>query len=188
MLKTSNFPFYSGETTNITSTGQFAVHATFCFDDVISEHFIGFIPISKVVGFSLSAPIVVEALKQFFIKRDISLQYARFTCMDTTNVNSGEMGDLKCYLKHKVPLLRLGGCNSHKLVLCFKHLIPQFPSIDEADVFLLNLWQCFKISTSYYKIFLRTLQTYFDDPVVPVCPDMLCWAAHEWTCLTFFKG
>ena len=115
MLKTCNFLFYSGETTNITSTGQFAVYPTFCFDDVISEHFIGFIPISKVEGFSLSALIVIEALKQFFIKRDISLQYARFTCMDTTNVNSGEIAGLKCYLKHKVPLLRLGGCNSHKL-------------------------------------------------------------------------
>ena len=29
---------------------------------------------------------------------------------------------------------------------------------------------------------------YADDPVVPVCPSMTHWTAHERTCLTFFKG
>ena len=30
------------------------------------------------------------------------------------------------------------GCNNHKLALCVKHLIPQFPSIFETDAFLLS--------------------------------------------------
>ena len=72
MLKTCNFSFYSDETMKITSTEQFAVYAMFCFNNVVSEHFIGLIPISKVIGSSLSALNVIEALEQFFIKQDIS--------------------------------------------------------------------------------------------------------------------
>ena len=29
---------------------------------------------------------------------------------------------------------------------------------------------------------------YGDDPVVPVYINVTRWAAHEWVCLTFFKG
>ena len=38
----------------------------FCFNNVVSEDFIGLIPIRKVVGSSLSAPNIMEALEQFF--------------------------------------------------------------------------------------------------------------------------
>ena len=77
ILKTCNFSFYSDEAMNITSTEQFAVYAMFCFNNVVSEHFIGLIPISKVIGSSLSALNVIEALEQFFIKQDISSWDAR---------------------------------------------------------------------------------------------------------------
>ena len=55
MLKTCNFLFYTDETTGITSTEQFAVYATFCFNNVVSERFIGLNQISKTVGSLLSA-------------------------------------------------------------------------------------------------------------------------------------
>ena len=54
------------------------------YNNVVLEHFIGLISISKVVDSSLSAHNVLDALVQFFIKRDISLLDARFACMDTT--------------------------------------------------------------------------------------------------------
>ena len=45
----------------------------------------------------------MEALEQFFIKRDISLWGAKFASMDTTNVNSGEKGGLKLTLNIEYP-------------------------------------------------------------------------------------
>ena len=132
-LRTGNYTFYSDETTDITSIEQFSVYATFCVNNIVSEHFIGLIPISKEVGASLSALNIMAALENFFSKRSIPLCNARFACMDTTNVNSGVVGGLKRYLEHKVPLFCWIGCNNHKLALCFKHLIPQFPCI--FDVF-----------------------------------------------------
>lgn len=68
---------------------------------------------------------------------------ARFACMDTTNVNSGEKGELKAFLEFLVPHLYWIGCGSHRLAICFKHLVPLFSSVKETDCFLLNRWKCF---------------------------------------------
>ena len=67
------------------------------------------------------------------------------------------MGGLKRYLEHKVPLLRWFGCNSHKVALCFKHFIPQFPCIVKLICCFLNLWQHRDLATSF---FWKTQQTY----------------------------
>ena len=106
-LRTGNYTFYSDETIDITFIEQFSVYmyVTFCVNNIVSEHFIGLIPISKEVGASLSALNIMAALENFFSKRSIPLCNARFACMDTTNVNSGVVGGLKRYLEHKVPLL-----------------------------------------------------------------------------------
>ena len=84
------------------------------------------IPISKELGTHLSAVNIMFTLENFFVKKEINLQQARFVCMDTTNINSGEKNGLKRHLEHKVPLLKWIGCNNHKLALTFKHLIPSF--------------------------------------------------------------
>ncbi len=64
-LKTGNFTFYSDETTDIE---QFSVYATFCINNIVSEHFIGLIPISKEVGASLTCSNIMAAIENFFIK------------------------------------------------------------------------------------------------------------------------
>lgn len=116
MLKTCNFSFYIDDTTGITSTEQFTVCTVLLWQFSIRA----LIPVSKVLWSSLSAPNVMEALEQFFIKRHISLWGAKFASMDTTNVNSGEKGGLKLYFEHRVPLLHWVGCNSHKVAFIFQ--------------------------------------------------------------------
>ena len=92
------------------------------------------IPISKELGTHLSAVNIMFTLENFFVKKEINLQQARFVCMDTTNINSGEKNGLKRHLEHKVPLLKWIGCNNHKLALTFKHLIPSFQCVAEMDI------------------------------------------------------
>ena len=55
-LKKANYTFYSDEMMHI-SIEKFSVYATFSYNNVVSEHFNGLIPISKEVGSSLSAII-----------------------------------------------------------------------------------------------------------------------------------
>ena len=86
----NEFTFYSDETQDITLIEQLVIYAKFLQDTVVKEHFVGLIPVSKVVGMHLSAVNIMSALERFFKDLDIPLRNAKFACMDTTNVNSGE--------------------------------------------------------------------------------------------------
>ena len=187
-MKNNEFTFYSGETQDITSIEQLVIYATFLQDNAVKEHFVGLIPVSKVVGTHLSAVNIMGALELFFKDLDIPLRYAKFACMDTTNVNSGDRNGLKRHLEHIVPMLRLIGCNNHKLALCFKHLIPQFPSINDTDTFLLNLWRFFKYQPLAKNFLEENASMYGQDPVTAVCPSETCWTSHERACKAFHKG
>ena len=61
----NEFTFYSDETQDITSIEQLVIYATFLQDTVVKEHFVGLIPVSKVVGTHLSAVNIMGALERF---------------------------------------------------------------------------------------------------------------------------
>ena len=85
-------------------------------------------------------------------------------------------------------MLRWVGCNNHKLALCFKHLIPQFPSIIDTDAFLLNLWKFFKYRPIAKNFLEESASMYGQDPVTAVCPSETRWTSHERACKAFYKG
>ena len=169
-MKNNKFTFYSDEAQDISSIEELVIYATFLQDTVVKVHFVGLIPFSKVMGTNLSAVNIMGALERFFKDLDISLRNAKFACMDTTNVNSGERNGLKPHLEHIVPMLRWIGCINHKLALCFKHLIPKFPSINDTDAFSLNLWKFFKCRPLAKNFLEESTSMYGQDPVSAVCP------------------
>ena len=186
--KNSEFTFYSEETQDITLIEQLVIYATVLQDTVVKEHFVGLISVSKVVGTHLSAVNIMGALERFFKDSDIPLRNAKFACTDTTNVNSGERNGLKGHLEHIVPMLRWIGCNYHKLALCFKHLIPQFASMNDTDTYLLNLWKFFKYRPLTKNFLEESASMYGQDPVTAVCPSETRWTSHERACKAFYKG
>ena len=60
------FMFFNDETSDVTMTKQMAIYATFNYQGTIKEHYVGIIPISKLVGTELSAPNIMKALNKFF--------------------------------------------------------------------------------------------------------------------------
>ena len=133
LLRLSYFTFFNDEMQDITSVEQMAVYGSFEHNGV-AEHFIGIYPISKVVGTSLSAENMAS-LKKNLIDLSVDIKKAKFACMDTTNVNSGDRGGLKRYLANTVPMLLWVGCGNHKPALCFKHLLPRYETILETHFF-----------------------------------------------------
>ena len=188
-LRKGKYAFFTDETSDITSIEQMAVYATFEHGGAVKEHFIGLLPLSKLVGTSLSAPNVFKVIENFFVSINVPLRNARYACMDTTRVNSGNKGGLKAYLEHAVPQLFWIGCTNHKLALCFKHILSDFPSVLEADVFLLNLWKFFKYRTLAMHLLQECAEIYGDlGTIVPVCPSTTRWTAHERACLAVYKS
>ena len=117
---------HNDETSDVTTTKQMTVYATFNYQGTIKENYVGIIPISKLVGTKLNAPNIMKALIKFFNKIYIPIMQARFSCMDNTNVNSGSCGSLKRYILHEIPMALWVGCRNSKLTLCFKHLLKEF--------------------------------------------------------------
>ena len=130
----------------------------------------------------------MKYLEEDFQDQSVDLTRARFACMDTTNVNSGERGGLKWYLKSTIPHLIWVGCGNHKLSLCFKHLLNQFPSVFETDVFLESLWKFFKYRPFAKNLLEESAGMYDENVVVPVAPSVTRWTAHECACKSVIKG
>ena len=82
-LAEQEFTFFTDETTDVTSIEQLAVYATFENQGIIKEHFIGLIPMSKLVGSTLSAGNIFRVLQTFFENIKVPLRLARFACMTT---------------------------------------------------------------------------------------------------------
>ena len=137
------FMFFIDETSDVTMTEQIAIYATFNNQGTIKKHCEGTIPISKLVGTELSAPNIMKALIKFFDEINIPISQACFSCMVNMNVNSGSCGGLKRYILHEIPMALWVGCGNHKLALCFKHLLKEFPCVAEFDIALLSLCKYF---------------------------------------------
>ena len=60
-LKCGPFTFFSDETQDTTSSEQLAIYATFEHAGKIKEHFIGILPVSKLVGTTLSAQNIMSS-------------------------------------------------------------------------------------------------------------------------------
>ena len=149
---------------------------------VISEYYIGILLISELVGSHLIAPNISGALIKYLQEMNISLIYARFFCIDATNVHSGELSGLKQLLKHAAPLGNWVDFMNHKVALCFKHLFNDFPDVLSADATLLALWKFFH----YHPLainFLKNGAAVNDEcHVTPVSPGVTRRTAHDREC------
>ena len=100
-LAKQEFTFFTDETLDVTSIEQLAVYATFENQGI----FIGLIPMSKLVGSTLSVENIFRVLQTFFENIKVPLRLAHFACMDNTNVNSGIKGGSRAYLEDSFPML-----------------------------------------------------------------------------------
>ena len=140
----NKYSLYNDETQDITSVEQMAIYASFEHNGKISEHYIRILLLSKLVRMHLSAANILKALQLYLEKQGIPIDNSRFFMMDTTKVNSREKNRLKRLL-HVVPIVAWIGCGNHKVALCFKHLLNEFPSVADADATSLALWKFFTI-------------------------------------------
>ena len=87
---------------------------------------------------------------------------------------------------NKIPHLIWIGCGNHKLALCFKHLLKQFLSIFERDVFLELLWKFFRPLAK--NLLEESAEMYDESVVVPVAQSVTRWTAHEHLWKSVIKG
>ena len=182
LWSSGSFTFFIDETLDVTMTGQMAIYATFNYQGTSKEHYVGTIPISKLVGTKLSASNITKALIKFFDEINIPITQACFSCTDSTNVDSGSNGGLKTYILQKILMALWVGCGNHKLTLCFKHLLKEFPCIAEFDIMLLSLWKYFHYQPLAVNFLQEFGEAYNENQALPVCPSTIRWTSHVRAC------
>ena len=185
-LHANKYSLYNDETQDITSVEQMAIYTSFEHNGKISEHYVGILPLSKLVGTDLSANIL-KALQSYLEKQEVPIDSSRFFMMDTTNVNSRENGGLKRLL-HVIPIAAWIGCGSHEVAFCFKHLLNEFPSVADADATLLALWKFFHYRPLEVNFLENASEIYGEPSIVPVCPSVTRWTAHDRACKNLYNG
>ena len=88
------------ETSDVTMTEQMVIYASFNYQEIIKEHYLGKITVSKLVGTELSISNIMKALGKYFDEINIPISQTCFSCMYNTNVNLGNHGGLKRYILH----------------------------------------------------------------------------------------
>ena len=155
---------------------KLVIYVAFNHQGTIKEYYVEIIPISKIVGGELSAPNIMKALIKFFDEINVPITQAPFSFIDNTTVNLGSQGDFERYIIPKVPIALWVGCNNHKLVLCLKHLLKEFPCVAEFDTTLLTVEE-FLLSTPSSQLLAEIFRglRWKSSTALPVCPNATWW-------------
>ena len=100
----------------------------------------------------IKSAFLLDELVKILKEREIDPQKNRFCCLDWTNSMSGEIWSLQRRIRHISPHSMYVNCRCHRLSLCFKHLIDQFPWLAKLDKLLIGLWKSFHYSALNHSI------------------------------------
>jgi hypothetical protein len=74
-------------------------------------------------------------------------------------------------------------CRNHKLALCVKHLIKDFPVLQELDSLLLGIWKLFHYSPKRYAVFQEIQETYHQKKLKFIRAAATRWLSHGHACV-----
>ena len=103
--------------------------------------------ISLVEMSSTNSETVVCAIEKVLCEKDIGIEKRQFYCQDSTNSMLGEYNVVQRGMWNHAPHAVYINCRCHRLALCFKHLINDFPLLNTKDSLLLGLWKTFHFSS-----------------------------------------
>ena len=85
--------------------------------------------------------------------------------------------------RHKVPHSIYINCRSHRLALCVKHLIKDFPVLEEVDCTLLLIFKLFDNSPQKFAVFKDVQDSYAMKELVLVRASATRWLSHGNACV-----
>ena len=79
-------------------------------------------------------------------------------------------------------------CGNHKLPLCFKHLLKEFPCVAEFDIALLSFWKYFHYQPLAFNFLQEFGEACNENQALPVCPSTTRWTSHGRACKALYEG
>lgn len=114
--------------------------------------------------------------------KNVDLTKVRFLGIDGTYTMSGEVTGLQRRIRHLSPHCIYINCRNHRLVLCLKHLMKEYPLLVEVDSILLSVWKLFEYSPQKFSMFNDIQQTYGLKPLTLIRAATTRWLSHLTAC------
>ena len=135
---------FADEASNAARSEMLGVFLSY-FDEGEKKFGVDFISLVEV--FSTSSEIVMAAVEKVMRDKNIDITKTWFSSLDGANSMSGEHNGLQWRIRNHAPhAIYINYC-CHRLALCFKHLINDFPWLVTIDSLLLGLWKTFYYSS-----------------------------------------
>ena len=122
--------------------------------------------------------LAVEILSE----RNVDTVKTRFVCFDGTNAMNGEKNGVQRRCPNCAPYSIYVNCHCHRLALCFKHLMAQFPWLQTIDTLLLSLWKTFHYSSLNRHIFTTLQEAYGSKALQLLKAVVTHWLSHGAAC------
>ena len=145
---------FADEASNAARSEMLGVFLSY-FDEGEKKFGMDFISLIEVS--STSSEIVVTAIEKVMRDKNIIITKTQFSSLDRTNSMSGEHNGLQRRIRNHALHAIYINCCCHRLALCFKHLMNDFPWLVTIDSLLLRLWKTFYHS-SRNSFILKALQ------------------------------
>ena len=131
---------------------------------------------------STNSETVMCAIEKVLREKDIGIEKTRFCCLDDTNSMSGQHNGVQRRIRNHAPRAVCINCRCHRLALCFKHLVDDFPSLKTVDSLLLGLWKTFHFS-SKNRYMLKEIQLAYGMKAFNVIKASVTrWLSHGAAC------
>ncbi|KAJ8303650.1 hypothetical protein KUTeg_018760 [Tegillarca granosa] len=179
LRKAKWFALLADESTDDSHREQFAIIARYLGDgnSKIVESFLGLVNVQRADAESL-----MTAIETFLIAKHIDINKAIFVGFDGCNTMSGVNSGLQRRFRHLVPHQIYINCRNHKLALCVKHLLKEFPVLETLDSLLTDIWKLFHFSPQRFHVFMDVQESYNMKKLSFIRAAATRWLSHGRAC------
>ena len=170
---------FADEATSVARKEMIGLFASYVHEETKSFK-LEFVKLTSVP--STKSEILIEKMKEILSERNVDIVKTRFVCFDGTNATSGEKNEVQRRYHNCAPYSIYVNCCCHRLALCFKHLMVQFPWLQTIDTLLLGLWKTFHYSSLNRHIFTTLQEAYGSKALQLVKAAVTCWLSHGAAC------
>ena len=170
---------FADEATSVARKEMMGVFLSY-FDEETKSPNVEFVSLVSVS--STKSEVLIEKMKSILKEREIDIIKTRFICFDGTNSMSGVHHGVQRRYKNDAPFAIYVNCRCHRLALCFKHLMQDFPWLQKIDKLLLGLWKAFHYSSLNRHIFKTLQEAYGMKALNLVKAAVTRWLSHGSAC------
>ena len=177
--RSADIVLFADESSNAARSEMLGVFVS-TYDEKEKEFNMDFVSLVEVS--STASEIVMDAVAEAMKNQNVDIKKTRFSCLDGTNSMSGAHNGVQRRIRNYAPHAIYINCRCHRLALCFKHVMDEFPWLKTVDSLLLGLWKTFHFSCKNRYILKEIQEAYGMKALSVIKAAVTRWLSHGAAC------